>query len=348
MLPAVLVSVVLVISAPFIGELRRWAAATLPGPQYLWLVNGVVGAGVAAVAVAAFLQIRHNRMWRFGLIGLAALIAVVFTRATGSANPAVAAVEHFHFVQYGVITWLFYRTWRGRADVASLLLPCAAAFVFGVAEEWWQWFLPARVGELEDVLLNSVAILCGLLVSVAIMPMARPGGGRARGARGSGLAAAAAGAFVAVTAVAAFTWTVHVGYAIHDPQIGMFRSRYSPDRLDALAADRTTRWALEPPLVRRTLAREDQYRSEGEAHIRARNTAWDQGNVSTAWHENLILERYYAPVLDTPSHISPPGHRWHPDHRADAKARLGNEIAAAPFVSAAAVDTRWVLSPGNL
>jgi hypothetical protein len=337
---AVLVSVVLVISAPFIGEFRRWLAANVPGPQYLWLVNGVVGAGVAGVAIAAFLRIREGRVWRFGLIALAALIAIVFTRATGSAVPAVAAVEHFHFVQYGVITWLFYRAWRGRGDAASLLLPCAAAFVFGVAEEWWQWFLPARVGELQDVLLNGVAICCGLLVSVAVMPMARRGGGAARGARGSGLTASAAGVFVAVTAVAAFTWTVHVGYAIHDPDIGMFRSRYSSTRLDALAADRTTRWATEPPLVRRTLAREDQYRSEGEAHVRARNTAWDQGDVFTAWHENLVLERFYAPVLDTPSHISPTGHRWHPDHRADAERRLKDGTAAAPFVSAAAVDTR--------
>ena len=347
MLPAVLVSLLLVLAAPFIGEFRRWLAANVPGPQYLWLVNGVVGAGVAGVAIAAFLRIREGRAWRFGLIALAALIAIVFTRATGSAVPAVAAVEHFHFVQYGVITWLFYRAWRGRGDVASLVLPCAAAFVFGVAEEWWQWFLPARVGELQDVLLNGVAICCGLLVSVAVMPMALSGGGTARGTRGSGLTASVAGVCAALAAVAAFTWTVHVGHAIHDPEIGMFRSRYAPAQLDQLAVERTARWAVAPPLVRRTLAREDQYRSEGEAHVRARNTAWDAGDVRTAWHENLILERYYAPVLDTPSHISTTGHRWHPDHRADAERRLADVTAAAPFVSAAAVDTRWVLSPGS-
>jgi hypothetical protein len=96
--------------------------------------------------------------------------------------------------------------------------------------------------------------------------------------------------------------------------------------------------------VLRTLAREDQYRSEGEAHVRARNGAWERGDVATAWGENLVLERYYAPVLDTPSHISKTGHRWHPDHRADAERRFQALAAPPPFVSAAAVDTRFSLN----
>jgi VanZ family protein len=335
---AVLVSVVLVAAAPFIGELRRWAQASLPGPQYLWLVNGVVGAGVAVVVGTALARIREGRPWRFALIALAAIIAIVFSRLTGSANPAVAAVEHFHFVQYGVMTWLFYRAWRARGDLSSLVWPCVAAFVFGVAEEAWQWFLPARVGEVADVLLNTVAIACGLLVSVALLPLGRL-------ARGRGVAASMAGVAVAVSAASVFVWTVHVGHAIHDEDIGMFRSRYAREALGALAAERTARWVVDPPLVRRTLAREDQYRSEGEAHVRERNAAWEAGDVDRAWRENLILERYYAPVLDTPSHISKDGHRWHPDHRADAERRRATATAAAPFMSAAAVDTKWV-GPG--
>ena len=238
MVLAVLVSLVLVLCAPFIGELRRSVQAAVPGPQYLWLVNGVVGAGVMAVAVTALLRIRQGRAWRFMLVGLAACIAIVFSRATGSSNPAVAAVEHFHFVQYGVITGLFYRAWRRRGDAAALLLPCAAAFVFGIAEEWWQWFLPARVGEIADVLINSAAIVCGLFVSVALAPLVGPW--RRGGAR-------AAGVLVAVAALAAFTWTVHVGHAIENPDIGLFRSRYSPEQLRSIAADRAARWAVDPP-----------------------------------------------------------------------------------------------------
>jgi hypothetical protein len=142
-------------------------------------------------------------------------------------------------------------------------------------------------------------------------------------------------------ALAAFTWTVHVGHVISDASIGEFRSRYSAPALVSLSAERAARWAVDPPLVRRTLAREDQYRSEGEAHVRARNEAWQHGDVARAWGENLILEKYFPAVLDTPSHISLEGHRWHNDHRAEAERRLLALGFTPPFVSAAPIDTRW-------
>jgi hypothetical protein len=334
---ALLVSLILVIGAPFIGELRRWVASTMPG-YYVWIVNGVVGLFGLAVAVAAIARIRDRRPLRFGLIGAAIMIAVIFTRLTGSSVPAVAAVEHFHFVQYGLITWLFYRAWRSRGDIGSLVLPMTAAFVFGIAEEWWQWFLPARVGELNDVLLNTVAITCGLMVSVAVSPPVWSGGTRSsRGVRDAVLGLASA-----LIVVAAFTWTVHAGYRIVDPGIGEFRSRYPAGELLALSNERMTRWAANPPLERKTLAREDQYRSEGEAHVRARNDAWEAGHVAEAWGENLVLEKYFAAVLDTPSHISRSGHRWHPDHRMDAERRFRALGTTTPFVSAAAVDARFL------
>lgn len=334
---ALLVSSLLVATAPFIGEARRWVASSWPD-QYLGIVNGAVAAAAVVVAIGAARRIRRGWPWRVSLLAVAAAVAVVFTRLTGSPVPAVAAVEHFHFVQYGVITGLFYRAWRGRADMTSLVWPMAAALVFGTLEELWQWFLPARVGEIDDVLLNVVAIACGLLVSVSLAPLnatcravIRHGWWRSAGA----LAAV-------LLVVGAFTVTVHVGSRIEDADIGSFMSRYAREDLARLSGARAAFWAVDPPLVRRTLAREDQYRSEGEAHVRARNAAWDAGDINTAWRENLILERYYAPVLDTPSHISPTGHRWAPAHRRDAEGRFrALPPAPAGFRSAAAVDSRF-------
>ena len=51
--------------------------------------------------------------------------------------------------------------------------------------------------------------------------------------------------------------------------------------------------------------------------------------MTAAWSENLILEKYYAPVLDTPSYISRTGHRWPAEQRADAEQRLGSARSAA-------------------
>lgn len=338
---AVAVATTLVVLAPFIGEARRWLRATLPG-QYVLIINLIVGSCALAVVVTALVRVRSQRVLRFGLMAAGALGAVTYATLTGSTDAGVAAVEHFHFVQYGLIVWLFYRAWRPQGDLTSLCWPLAAALVFGAAEEWLQWFVPGRVGEINDVLLNGVAIVCGLLVSTGLQLPAsgwwRPSAAAVR--------RAGAGLVVVVAVLAAFIWTIHVGYAIDDPAGGRFLSRYSASQLDQLAADRAARWATDPPLVLARVSREDQYRSEAEAHVRARNNAWDAGDVRTAWHENLILERYYAPVLDTPSHVSATGHRWAPEHRLDAERRY-NALPPGTFTSRAAVDTRWTFGPAS-
>jgi hypothetical protein len=69
------------------------------------------------------------------------------------------------------------------------------------------------------------------------------------------------------------------------------------------------------------MSREDQYLGEGVAHVRWRNQALDRGDLTTAWHENLILERYFAPVLDHPSYATGTVSRWTPHTRDDVAAR---------------------------
>ena len=87
-----------------------------------------------------------------------------------------------------------------------------------------------------------------------------------------------------------------------------------------------------PPLNIPRLSREDQYLDEGLWHVRERNRRWDAEQITAAWHENLILERFFAPVLDRPSYVSASGNRWPPEHRADAHARAVPDPA---FVSRA-------------
>jgi len=65
----------------------------------------------------------------------------------------------------------------------------------------------------------------------------------------------------------------------------------------------------------------------GNQHAQARNTAWGAGDVFTAWRENRILERFFAPVLDTPSYVAPAGHRWPAAQRADAERRVAGRDA---------------------
>ncbi|MEW5982276.1 MAG: VanZ family protein [Acidobacteriota bacterium] len=330
LLVALVVSTGLVLSAPFVGVVRGEIRKAFP-EQFSLIINGMVGAALLAAVLVGLSRIREHRMTRYAAMAMAFVTGATFAGLTGSPDPAVRAVEHFHFVQFGIITLLFYRTWRDRADCAALAMPIMAAFIVGIAEEAFQWFIPARVGELRDVWLNGVAIGCGLLFAAGIEPPVpftvgwRPGSRRLA----SRLLAAA------VLTLAAFIHTVHLGQEIHDPEIGVFDTRFSAERLAALSAERTEQWKTDPPETRPPrLSREDQYMTEGLQHVQARNTAWDAGDAKAAWRENLILERYFQPVLDTPSYVSPTGHRWGPDHRADASERAKDTVGQ-PFTSAA-------------
>ena len=72
---------------------------------------------------------------------------------------------------------------------------------------------------------------------------------------------------------------------------------------------------------------------EGLWHVRRRNQQWAVGNHLRAWNENLILERFFTPVLDTPSYASPEAGRWPTEQRADAVIRARYRTPKAPYVS---------------
>ena len=311
---AAAVAVALVLSAPFIGEIRRAILTRFPN-HFVAIVGGVVALAVGAAVVTALRRIRGRKALRFGAIAAALAAAGLYTFLTRTGDPQVDAVERFHFVQYGLITFLFYRAWRPAGDISVFVLPVLAGLLVGTVEEWFQWFIPARVGDVRDVLLNGIAIACGLVFSAALEPP------RLTAALGPA-AQRRIGAFAAVVVLAfgGFFDSVHVGHAIAGTG-WTFRSCYTGAGLDRLAADRTERWRGVHIGRPARLSAEDQYMTEGLWHVQRRNLAWTANDAFTAWNENLILERYFAPVLDTGSYVSRTGHRWSPGHRGDAEAR---------------------------
>jgi len=314
---AIVVATALVLSAPFIGFVRSWIRATFPG-QFVRIVGGAIAVLAAAAIVAAILRIRQNRLLRYGALLAAVAGAIWFSIVEATGNADVDVVQRFHFVEYGIITFLFYRAWRALEDPAILLLPALAGLLVGTADEWLQWFIPNRVGEIADILLNGIAIGCGLLFSVGADPPARFTWSMRPGSilRVGRLAAAT------VVALALFVHIVHLGYDINDREVGVFKSRYSMTALPALAAAKRAEWQMHPPpLTLQRVSREDQYMTEGVTHVQRRNELLGADQAKGAWMENLILEKYYAPVLDTPSYVSRTGHRWSPEQRASVDVR---------------------------
>lgn len=318
LIAAIATSAAIVLSGPVAGQLRTSLRA-FAGDQFTLVMAAVVIGAIAAAAVAGARQIGEDRRERYTALVVALLIAAGYAVLMRSGNADVDAVERFHFVQYGLVTFLFYKARRRVPDRSVFIVPLLAAFMVGTFEEWLQWFVPGRVGEARDVLLNLVAIACALLFCAGVDPPRRPVRALSPASRRE-LALLSSGALIAF---GGFFHAVHLGHEITDREAGVFRSRYTADRLAALAADRTARWRTAPPVTRSRYSREDQYFSEGVAHVHRRNQNWHSGQVLAARHENLILERYYAPVLDTPSYVSATGHRWSDAQRAQAHSLTG-------------------------
>ena len=324
LLVAIAASIVVVFGAPYVGQLRAAIQRTLPG-QYRLIVGGAIAVAIAAALLAALVRIRDRRPLRYGVIVAALAGGVIYAVATATGNAAVDVVERFHFVEYGFITFLFYRVWQERANVEALLFPLLAGIIVGTLDEGFQWLVPARVGELHDVLLDCAAVGCGLAFSLGLHPP-------------SSLTCAVdtrtrrtVCAFVAATMliVASFFDIVHLGYDVDASEAGRFLSRYSADDLRAAARDRAERWKTDPPSILRRMSVEDHYLAEGLWHIQRRN----EGTGLHTWKENLILERFFDPVLQYPTYSTPSGARWPLEQRANAEARYGHD--PAPYISGA-------------
>jgi hypothetical protein len=315
---ALVASLSVIAAAPLVGQLTAMLRDLARG-HYVAVLGGIVAIGaLSAVGIALFL-IRDRRRERYAWLASAIVLAVGYGFAARTGVADADAAERFHFIEYGFLAVLFYKAFRPSDDGSVILVPLTAGLLVGSLEEWLQWYVPARVGEAKDVLLNGFSVAAGVLFGLGLDPPARvtmtlrPSSRR----RVAWLVAAA------VIVFAGFFQSVHLGHEIADREAGVFRSRYSADELRAVSAARAKQWQTDPPLTWSRFSREDQYLTEGVAHVRRRNQRWDDGHRLAARQENLILEKYYAPVLDTPSYVSATGHRWPPTQRAESEQLRG-------------------------
>lgn len=323
-----------VLGSPVIGDLRNALLRTFPR-YYVAIISAGVVLGAIVVLAACFRAIAEDRPRRIGLLALAVALAGGSFALLRSGNPNVDAVEAFHFVEYGVLTLLFFSFGQRGARWEAYVQAALATTVVGIADEWFQWFVPGRAGEWRDVLFDLLATACGLLLCAAldVRVRSRPSldGPQRRGLR------LGAGAAVVVVLLGAFLATIHLGREIRDPEIGTFRSRFSGDRLSELGAERLRTWRGGRPPAAGHYGREDQYEAEALWHVRRRNFGMDQDRqgdpveLDVAWHENLILERHFTAVLDAASAGGAVGHRLAPEQLADVDARRAH--GTAPFVS---------------
>jgi VanZ family protein len=293
----------IVAASPIVNTLRNALLVAWPA-GYVPVLAGIVAATGLALVGFALRTMRHRSGRRLAALVMAVVLAVGsgFALRTGVAN--VDAVEAFHFVEYSALTLLLAWAFTGPAGQWAWLWAAYAALLVGALDEWTQWFVPGRTGEIRDVGINAISVTCGLLLARAL----DLGVGPPRDERPWRLAAGAAG--VALVVAALFS-CAHLGHEVQDAETGAFMSYRSGDELAALAANRARAWGDLGPAPQGEYSREDQYLSEALWHIRRRNMAMDDGDMAAAWRENRILEKYFAPVLriatpDGPVHALAP------------------------------------------
>lgn len=324
-------SVTLIASSPFAGDLRSAVLAAYRR-QFPLLVGGAIAVAIAAAVIVALLRIRDRRAWRFTGITVALAGAGTYAQLVATGNLLVDVVEHVHFIEYGLLAWMFYWAWIRVDHGGAIIWPLLAATLVGIVDESVQAFIPGRVGEAHDIFLNVVAVASGLCFAVSMDPPERLGVPLVRPV----VRPIAYGVTAVVVSFAAFFHAVHLGHDIYEPDIGVFWSHYDGAGLQALGADRHVRWKQHPPTSFTRLSHEDGYLSEALWHVQERNRAWGAEDVFTAWRENLILERYFAPALDAPSFASPVPLRWPVQQRDATAARVGTDPGiyvsrAAPY-----------------
>ena len=70
-------------------------------------------------------------------------------------------VERIHFIEYAVLGLLISRAVNVRT-LHGIIATCSLITLIGVVDEIIQWFLPNRVGDMRDVIMNSVGGLSGI------------------------------------------------------------------------------------------------------------------------------------------------------------------------------------------
>ncbi len=148
-------------SIPLARIVQQWVQR-LGGPSlFLWMSFAVL----VLTGIWLMLAGRHgsHTFSRFGTCVLL-LVAVTFAwlcwRMRG--NPE----ETFHFIQYGVLSWLLFRAFsQGIRGPSVFFAASMAGICVGIVDELIQWIMPTRTFDFRDIGFNALAVL---LVQLAI------------------------------------------------------------------------------------------------------------------------------------------------------------------------------------
>ncbi|WP_456401537.1 VanZ family protein [Persephonella sp.] len=72
--------------------------------------------------------------------------------------------ERMHFLQYAVLGLLFFKFFEFTVPLKRIGLSIIFVVLVGTIDEVIQWFLPMRVGDIKDVMINAVSGVLGVCI----------------------------------------------------------------------------------------------------------------------------------------------------------------------------------------
>jgi hypothetical protein len=313
-----------------------------------------VVAGFAAILTMAGLSLWRRRL---PVNAYLALIAVSGMFLAGLYSLREAPEEAVHYLEYGLLSVLAYRALVHRfGDSSVYLLSVLVAGCVGIADEWLQWVTPDRYWGFRDIRINlEAASLAQLGIALGLRPGIVSLGVSAFGIRWT---AQLTGILLSMLALSCLNtpsrveWyatripflsfllasddvMIEYGYEYRHPEIGVFRSRLSPEELQETDA---SRGALVAQIINRYDSRESfeefrrtytastaPYVHEVGIHLFRRDrlleraelrapSIWSQSHdYNVALRENRILELYFPQALRYSKH------RWSDEKLAEVE-----------------------------
>jgi hypothetical protein len=97
------------------------------------------------------------------------LLLALLTTLTLAATRTLVPIELFHIVIYGTLGLSLYFTFEpAESHTKTIVLALLLTTGVGVLDEGLQWIHPERVGDLRDVLLNSLSAAFGVLCAFGV------------------------------------------------------------------------------------------------------------------------------------------------------------------------------------
>lgn len=209
-------------------------------------------------------------------------------------------VERFHLIEYGLLAVLVCAAMqRHDYDWLALGWGFAAAWFMGMADELFQWWLPARVGEWRDVVINIQSGALGLAAFVLL----ETNRFKWRRVPRRQLVYLCLAFSTLVFLSGAFITRIHVfGHRNVDPDIGTFNSFFTADELLENTLDDYLAQVEAAGGHQSDTFRTDHYlyffEREAREHFDKTHLLIEQNKLPEAASEYRLTQKYFRPWME--------------------------------------------------